>query len=87
MREIAHAEDMKKFNAAVDNIKQLPVWNESKPRRLASHVDILRGSSRNHSSITGAEDISMNDVKMISKGKFEITTPRDKRTSYELTFG
>ena len=33
MREIAHAEDMKKFNAAVDNIKQLPVWNENKPRQ------------------------------------------------------
>lgn len=27
-REIAHAGDMTKFNAAIDNLKQLPVWNE-----------------------------------------------------------
>ena len=33
MREIAHAEDMTKFNAAVDKLKQLPVWNEKKPLR------------------------------------------------------
>ena len=33
MREIAHAEDMTKFNAAVDKLKELPVWNEKKPLR------------------------------------------------------
>lgn len=26
-------EDMTKFNATVDNLKQLPVWNENKPRQ------------------------------------------------------
>ena len=51
------------------------LWN--RPKEVVSHC---------LSSITGAGDIPLQDVKMISKGKFEITTPRDKRY-YELTFG
>ena len=51
------------------------LWN--RPKEVVSHC---------LSSITGAEDIPLQDVKMISKGKFEIRTPRDKRY-YKLTFG
>lgn len=49
-------------------------WN--RPKEVVSHCLL---------SITGAEDNSLKDVKMISKGKFEIRTPRVKRY-YELTF-
>ena len=33
MRDIAHAEDMAKLSAAVNALKQLPVWNQNKALR------------------------------------------------------
>ena len=54
----------------------LPRFRWNRPKEVVSHC---------LSSITGADDILLKDVKMISKGKFEIRTPRDKRY-YELTF-
>ena len=33
MRDIAHADDMAKFNGAVDALKQLPIWNQNKALR------------------------------------------------------
>ncbi|KAJ7394627.1 hypothetical protein OS493_000445 [Desmophyllum pertusum] len=33
MREIAHAEDMTKFNDAVEALKELPIWNQNKALR------------------------------------------------------
>ena len=33
MRKIAHAEDMTKYNDAVNALKELPVWNQTKALR------------------------------------------------------
>lgn len=33
MREIAHAEDMTKFNDAVEALKEHPIWNQNKALR------------------------------------------------------